>query len=357
MLEVVGAFAGLEMIEGRGDTAPPAVDRTSQISFERGFELGLDQFNRTEDRYVRWRQKELVADGRPVLAKEYSPVTVESRTQRSSRGNVPTGPSAERMADRLISTFMSTLNHEFRTPLTAILGFSELIHDAEIGTIDPRYRGYARNINASGRKLLDLLTGILDLALVEAGLLVLTVEQVIAADMIDECRLLMLDQATASGIEIVIEVPAHLPPVQVDPIRFRQILLNLLSNAVKFSPEGAKVTVGAAVRPDGDIELSVTDTGMGMAHEEILVALMPFQQVDGSWSRRYQGLGVGLPLAKRLLDLHGGKLQIASEPGAGTTMTIILPRLNAAPTTSKPLAVETHCENALTGTILRGWRA
>jgi signal transduction histidine kinase len=245
----------------------------------------------------------------------------------------------------LISAFLSTFNHELRTPLTAILGFSELIHDAEIGTIDPRYRGYARNINASGWRLLNLLIDIQDLALIEAGLLVLTAEQIMVADMLDECRCQMLDQATASGIEIVIEVPAHLPPVQVDPIRFRQILLNLLSNAVKFSPAGGKVTVDAAVRPDGNIELSVTDTGIGMAHHEIPVALTPFQQVDGSWSRRYQGLGIGLPLAKRLLELHGGELQIASEPGAGTTMTIVLPRLNADPTTSKPLTVETHCEN------------
>jgi signal transduction histidine kinase len=235
----------------------------------------------------------------------------------------------ERAADGgppLISTFLATINHELRTPLNAILGFSELIRDAEVGTIDPRYRDYARDINASGRQLLNLITDILDLALIEAGLLVRAAEQIIVADMINECRRLMLDQATASGIEIVIEVPAHLPPARVDLIRFPQILLNLLSNAVKFSPKGAKVTVGAAVCPDGDIELSVTDTGIGMAHEEIPVALSPFQQVDGSWSRRYEGLGIGLPLAKRLLELHGGELQIASEPGAGTTMTIILPR-------------------------------
>jgi len=331
VLEVVGAFVGLELIEGRGDTVPQAVDRARQISFERGFELGLDHSNRTEGRQVGWQQKELVADGCPAFAKEYSPMTLEIPTQQRPRGDVPTGPSAQPMAD-LVSTFLSTINHELRTPLTAILGFSEMIRHAEVGTINPRYRDYARNINASGRKLLDLLTDILDLALIEAGLLVLTVEQVIAADMIDECRHLMLDQATAGDIEIIVGVPAYLPPVRVDPIRFRQILRNLLSNAVKFSPRGGKVTVGAAVRPDGDIELSVTDTGIGMAHDEILVALSPFQQVDGSWSRRYQGLGIGLPLAKRLLDLHGGELQIASEPGAGTTMTVILPRLNACPT-------------------------
>lgn len=256
-------------------------------------------------------------------------MTVDIRAQRSPRGDAPTEPSVQPMADRLTSTFLATVNHELRTPLTAILGFSELIRHAEVGTIDPRYRDYAHNINASGQRLLDLLTDILDLALIEAGLLVLTAERVIAADMIDECRHLMLHQATAADIEIVIEVPAYLPPVRVDPIRFRQILLNLLSNAVKFSPRGGKVTVRAAVRPDGDIELSVTDTGIGMTHDEILVALSPFQQVDGSWSRRYQGLGIGLPLAKRLLDLHGGELLIASEPGAGTTITVILPRLNA----------------------------
>jgi signal transduction histidine kinase len=273
-------------------------------------------------------------------------MTFEIQPQRSPSGDAPSEPSVQPMAD-LVSTFLDTVNHELRTPLTAILGFSELIRHAEVGMIDPRYRDYAHNISASGWRLLDLLTDILDLAQLEAGLLVLTAEQVIAADMIDECRHLMLDQAAAGDIEIAIEVPAYLPPVRVDPIRFRQILRNLLSNAIKFSPRGGKVTVGAAVRPDGDIELSVTDTGIGMAHDEILVALSPFQQVDGSWSRRYQGLGIGLPLAKRLLDLHGGELQIASEPGAGTTMTIILPRLNAGPTTSKPLAVETHCEKAL----------
>jgi len=146
-------------------------------------------------------------------------MTYEIQAQSSPRGDVPTEPNTQPITN-LISTFLSTFNHELRTPLTAILGFSELIRHAEVGTIDPRYRDYAHNINASGQRLLDLLTDILDLALIEAGLLVLKAERVIAADMIDECRHLMLHQAAAAGIEIVIEVPAHLPPVRVDPIRF-----------------------------------------------------------------------------------------------------------------------------------------
>ncbi|MEI9982569.1 MAG: HAMP domain-containing sensor histidine kinase [Aliidongia sp.] len=199
-------------------------------------------------------------------------MTYEIRTQMIPRVDVPTEPSVQSMAN-LISTFLHTINHELRTPLTAILGFSELMLHTEIGTIDPRYRDYAHNINASGERLLNLLTDILDLAQIETGLLVLTVEQVIAADMIDQCRHLMLDQATAGDIEIIMEVPAHLPPVQGRSNTLSTDPAESAEQCSQVQPERRESDRPGAVRPNGDIELSVTDTGVGMTHNEILIAL------------------------------------------------------------------------------------
>jgi PAS domain S-box-containing protein len=227
-------------------------------------------------------------------------------------------------ANKVKSDFLANMSHELRTPLNAIIGFSEMIRDAMIGPLDARYREYGGDINNSGRHLRDIINDILDISKIESGGLVLREEMVSIAETAEACRRIVTAMANDAGVTLSIDVPDSLPLVRLDQVRFQQILLNLMSNAVKFTPEGGNVSLFAAVEPDGAV-IAVEDTGIGMNAEQIAIALEPFRQIDGPLSRRFDGTGLGLPLAKALVELHGGRLDIESAPGAGTTVSIHLP--------------------------------
>lgn len=233
---------------------------------------------------------------------------------------------AER-ANRAKSEFLASMSHEFRTPLNAILGFSEIIRDEVMGGIAPPvYREYGGYVHDAGGHLLNLINNVLDLSKMEAGRFDLHPEATRLAAVIDSCRSMIYGAAESAGVAISTTIAADLPLVMVDPLRFKQILLNLLSNAVKFTPSGGSVTIFAARAEDGEIRVGVADTGIGMTEAEITIALMPFQQIDGVLSRRYQGTGLGLSLAKRMTELHDGRFVIESKPGVGTTVTVCLPQ-------------------------------
>jgi signal transduction histidine kinase len=223
------------------------------------------------------------------------------------------------------SQFLATMSHELRTPLNAIIGFAEMQVMQVFGPLgDQRYHGYANDILASGKHLLGLINDVLDFAKLDVGHLELQEEDVDLAASIAECANMMARQAEAAGVRLDADPSAGLPRVRVDKRRLHQILLNLLSNAVKFTPRGGAVRVSAA-RGDGGLILTVADTGIGMAAEDIPKALERFGQIDSRLSRAYEGAGLGLPLAKQLVELHGGSLAIKSAPGRGTTVTITLP--------------------------------
>jgi len=228
-------------------------------------------------------------------------------------------------SSRVKSQFMAHMSHELRTPLNAIIGFSEMIRDAVTGPISARYRDYAVDIHKSGAHLLRLINDVLDLSKVEAGGLDLHEETVSLADLVDDCRRLLSDGLAAGELALMIELPADLPAIRGDALRLKQALLNLLSNAVKFTPRGGSIQVSAAMTPDGSIALAIRDTGIGMAPEQIPLALEPFRQLDDAFNRRFEGTGLGLPLARRLAERHGGQLRITSATGMGTTATLILP--------------------------------
>src|SRR6266851_2571330 len=228
-------------------------------------------------------------------------------------------------SSRVKSQFMANMSHELRTPLNAIIGFSEVIRDAHVGPVDVRYQGYAQDIHSSGHHLLDLINDVLDLSKIEAGRLTLHEEPVDLAKLAGDCQRLLAERFRTAQLAFAIELSPHVPCVRGDELRLKQILLNLLSNAAKFTPAGGRVVLAVEATPEGAIRLSVSDTGVGMRPEEIPLALQPFRQVDSSLNRRYDGAGLGLPLARTLAELHGGRLAIESAPGEGTKVSITLP--------------------------------
>ncbi len=228
-------------------------------------------------------------------------------------------------ASRAKTNFLANMSHELRTPLNAVIGFSEMLKDGYAGSLSTKQREYIDDIYGSGRHLLELVGDILDMSTIEAGKLEMHPVLVPVRRAIEGAANLIQARATAGALALIIEVPDNLPLLFVDHVRFRQILLNLLSNAVKFTPRGGSVTVSAASGGES-IAISVADTGIGMRPEDIPQALQPFRQVENPFSRQNDGVGLGLPLAKTLTELHGGRLEIASAPRRGTVVTLHFPR-------------------------------
>jgi signal transduction histidine kinase len=228
-------------------------------------------------------------------------------------------------ADTSKSQFLASMSHELRTPLNAILGFSEILKDPhECPAERARVHAYAMNIFDSGRHLLELIDDILDLSKLDAGHLELNDDAVNVREAIASCLRLMEPQSAKAHVRLHSNLPDGLPILRADDRRVRQILLNLLSNAVKFTPSGGSVDVAVSWNSHG-IAIAVKDTGIGMAPEEIPIALERFGQIDGRLSRKHTGTGLGLPLTKHLVELHGGSLAIASEAGKGTSVTALFP--------------------------------
>ena len=224
------------------------------------------------------------------------------------------------------------MSHELRTPLNAIIGFSEVMEHKLFGALgDPRYEGYAKDIRQSGQHLLSLINDILDLSKVEAGKMEIYEEVFEMAPIIDSVRSIMSGRAEAAGLRLLSHVAEGMPNLRADRRMVRQVLLNLLSNAVKFTPAGGRVTVDVATDDRNGIVVKVTDTGIGMDAKGIDIALTNFGQVESPMSRKAEGTGLGLPLSLSLVELHGGTIEIKSEPGVGTTVTVRFPEKRSIP--------------------------
>jgi signal transduction histidine kinase len=226
--------------------------------------------------------------------------------------------------DRAKSQFLATMSHELRTPLNAIIGFAEFVGTDLCGPLTDKQRSYIGDIHRAGAHLLDLVNDVLDLSRVDARHLVLDEDVVDLGESIVGAMTMVALRAEEAGIVFRSAIAADLPLVRADPRRLHQVLLNLLSNALKFTPKGGAIAL-TAERRGADIAIAVADTGIGMAHEHISIALARFGQVDNRLARRYEGTGLGLPLVKRLVELHGGTLAIDSALGRGTTVTVLLP--------------------------------
>ena len=229
-------------------------------------------------------------------------------------------------ANRAKSEFLAKMSHELRTPLNAVIGFSEAMKNQIFGPIgNARYTSYITNICDSGMHLLGLINDLLDLSKVEAGGFSLQDETVEIPFLFQNCVSLIEERAERAGQTLEIDCPSGLPPIRADVMRLKQILLNLLSNSVKYTPEGGRISMTAALTQDGRLELSVTDTGIGISDDHLPVVMQPFRQVENAMCRNHEGTGLGLPLAKALVELHDGWLEIESEEGRGTTARVLLP--------------------------------
>ncbi|MBI3446360.1 MAG: PAS-domain containing protein [Magnetospirillum sp.] len=228
-------------------------------------------------------------------------------------------------ANRTKTDFLAAMSHELRTPLNAILGFSEIIAREMFGPVAERYRVYGQDINSAGQHLLAMINDILDISRIEIGAFTLCIEPVEPRELADSCIRLVSTRAEAGQIRLIEDVAPRLPRLMIDGRRTKQIFINLLGNAVKFTPAGGSVTLRAELPADGGMTFHVIDSGIGMSEADIAVALSPFGQVETGLDRRFEGAGLGLPLAKSLAELHGGILEIRSSPGHGTTVSVHFP--------------------------------
>jgi signal transduction histidine kinase len=227
-------------------------------------------------------------------------------------------------ANRHKSEFLANMSHELRTPLNAIIGFSEVLQERLFGELNEKQAEYTDDILTSGRHLLSLINEILDLSKVEAGRMELEVATFDLPLAIDNARTFVRERATRHGITLDVNVDARLGDYVGDERKIKQILLNLLSNAVKFTPEGGRIGINAR-QANGAVEISVTDTGIGIAKEDQPKIFEEFRQVGGDYSHKSEGTGLGLTLAKKFVELHGGRIWVESEVGKGSTFTFTLP--------------------------------
>ena len=229
-------------------------------------------------------------------------------------------------ANRAKSQFLAAMSHELRTPLNAIIGFSQMMAGETFGPLgSPQYKGYIDDIQTSGQHLLDIINNILDLSKVESGADKLREEQVEVPKVVQDVVNLVNHLAEQAEVDLEIDLPGDLPSLRADDRKVKQILANLLSNAVKFTEPGGHVVVRAWCQPDSGFVFQVIDTGIGIAPDDIPKALSRFGQVDSDLNRKYEGTGLGLPLAKGLVEQHGGTLDLQSEVGVGTTVTVRFP--------------------------------
>lgn len=230
------------------------------------------------------------------------------------------------MANRAKSEFLANMSHELRTPLNAIIGFSEIIKSGMLGPDNGgKTLEYASDIFDSGQHLLDLINDILDISKIELGSEKPNDVEIVVPQLIDSVLVLMRERARGANVRIQTNFHSDLPLLRADERKLKQILINLMSNSIKFTHAGGQVTLDARSHPEAGYEFIISDTGIGIAPEDIAKALQPFGQIDSDLNRKYPGTGLGLPLAVELAEMHGGSLDISSKPGVGTTITVRFP--------------------------------
>ena len=240
---------------------------------------------------------------------------------------------AAESADRAKTEFLANMSHELRTPLNAIIGFSAMMSLEMRGPLGHVvYKEYAQDIHQSGRHLLDVINDILDLSKISVGKFEIDPSTMSLLVAIEDCMHMVRMRADSAGLETIVDVSPELPPLCADERIIKRIVLNLLSNSVKFTETG-HIRVAAWLAPGGGISLRVEDTGIGIAASALPRLMRPFVQIDGSLARKYEGTGLGLSLVKSMIELHGGKIEMSSDLGIGTTVTLHFPpeRTGACP--------------------------
>jgi two-component system, cell cycle sensor histidine kinase PleC len=233
------------------------------------------------------------------------------------------------LANQVKSQFISTMSHELRTPLNSIIGFSKMLSEQERRNMSPaKVAEYASLIHDGGVQLLAMINDILDLSKIQSGRYTINQNEVHLDEVLTAVQAAAKAAAEAGQITIKCRVDGNLPKVRGDADKLRQVFASLLSNAIKFNNPGGSVSIEASRAMDGGVTVVVSDSGIGMTDKEVAVALKLFGQVDGGKSRSYEGTGLGLPIAKALVELHGGRLDIRTAKGEGTVVAVALPSKN-----------------------------
>ena len=229
-------------------------------------------------------------------------------------------------ANRSKTEFLANMSHELRTPLNAIIGFSFIMREGIHGPVGvPEYDGYLRDIHDSGHHLLEIINDILDVSKIESGSFELSELEFDASNLATICLRMIEERAQDGDIKMQLVLCEDLPRLFADERMTKQIVLNLLTNAVKFTPRGGSVTLHVSIDSDGGYRFSVSDTGIGIAEDQLQSVMMPFHQIDSGYDRKYQGTGLGLTLVKSMAECHGGVVSIDSTLNNGTTVSVTFP--------------------------------
>lgn len=272
-----------------------------------------------DGRWVRFTASHTSEGGTILFISDFTDIKAREERYRSAKQQAEEANIAK-------TRFLSNMSHELRTPLNAILGFSEIMATEVFGKLgNARYLEYAQDILRSGRHLLEVINSVLDIAKSESGKMSISPKFVDLQLVLQDCAKMLAGQHAAANIAFRLNMPAVPLVLAGEEAKLRQIFINLIANAIKFTEPGGSVTVTPHTDKDG-IVVEVVDTGIGMAPDEIPIALTPFAQIDNRLERRYEGTGLGLPLARTFTELHGGRLEIESEPGKGTIVSVYLPR-------------------------------
>ena len=260
------------------------------------------------------------------LMSEYSMLLGDAVLRHRTRTAEHAARIEAELASRVKSEFIANMSHELRTPLNTVMGFSKLLTEHEKRKLpDGEIVEYARLIHDAARHLLSVINDILDISKIQSGKYSLDSREIALDEIIAACLSSLRLMAQEAQVNLNANVPDRLPMVRGDGVKLRQVFTNLLSNAIKFTPAGGTVTADCVVQQDKNVIVFVRDTGIGMTPEELSVAVTPFGQVDGGKNRWREGTGLGLPIAKALVELHGGSLDIKSTKGTGTEVAVRLP--------------------------------
>lgn len=286
--------------------------------------IDIDQLIEQIEAFLAGKREEVAPDEREVYLEEYARKLVnklEAKIVELEKANAEL-----RELDRLKSEFVSTVSHELRTPLNIIIGHAEILQDELFGPLNDHQKRYVDNILNSARHLLELVENILDLSRIESGKLELDMQPFDVVQAVDEVRALLDPLAERKEIRVVVRIDPDLQQIVADRLRFKQILYNLMSNAVKFTPNGGRVDVTVERLPNEWVQIVVRDTGIGIPQEHLETIFERFRQLDSSFSREWEGTGLGLALTREFVRLHGGKIEVQSQVGKGSTFTVLLPQ-------------------------------
>ena len=323
LLESKGAVQDYETTIRRKDGSPLEVSANSYFYFDQaGKRLGTEGIIRDITR--RKRVEEQLRNAHEMLM-GYS-VRLEQEVQERTKAALEAQQLAE-SANRAKSEFLTNMNHELKTPLNAVIGFSEAMLEGLSGQLTGRQAEYLDYIYRGGKHLQRLIDDILDLSRMEAGKMELEISEFLIKDIIDSSVFMFEEKAKRHALKLTSQVEHGIESINADPLMVKQILRNIISNAIKFTPVGGSIHVAAELHDNGEaVEFSVRDTGIGIAPEDQSKLFQPFTQIDSSYTKKYEGTGLGLCLCKQIVELHGGSIGVESEQGKGSTFYFTIPR-------------------------------